>query len=246
MSDVTTRDVEYWHDANLHLGHVCVPKTGPTRAAVLLLPDAYGVTQHMIDIAARLADQGHPTLVADLWGNRLLPGGQNEFGPLIGAMANDRETWLGRVRAAHTALLDQPEIKTRDVVLLGYCFGGSSALEYQRTGGAVAGAISVHGGLDIIDFDWSSASDAPVLVCTGADDLMATAGMRADLTSAMSKADIDWQMHVYSRTVHAFTSPMAKSSPRPDVVAFNARSTARSWQATLRFLSEIDESRLTV
>ncbi|MFJ7241774.1 dienelactone hydrolase family protein [Streptomyces olivaceus] len=243
MSDVIARDVAYQHEGNFHLGHVCVPESGSTGAAVLLLPDAYGVTEHMIDIAARLAEQGHPAFVADLWGNRRLPADQSEFGPLIGAMANDCETWLGRVRAAHTALREQPEFEARDVVALGYCFGGSSALEYLRTGGEVAGVVSVHGGLDILALDWSGAGDAPVLVCTGADDLMATAGMRSDLTAAMTKADIDWQMHVYSHTVHAFTSPMAKSSPRPDIVAFSARSTDRAWQATLRFLQEVDEAR---
>ncbi|MEU6606341.1 dienelactone hydrolase family protein [Streptomyces shenzhenensis] len=244
MSDVTAYDVEYWHDATRLLGHVRLPGAGRTGTAVLLLPDAYGVTEHMIGIAGRLADRGHAVLVADLWGNRLLPVDQAEFGPLIGAMAHDRERWLGRVRAAHAALLEQLETRDTAVVPLGYCFGGSSALEYARTGAEVSGVISVHGGLDIIEFDWSAAGDAPVLVCTGADDPMATADLRANLASALSGADTDWQMHVYGNTVHAFTSPLAKSSPRPDVVAYSARSTARAWAATLGFLDEIDGSRL--
>ena len=240
MRDVIAYDIEYWDDATRLLGHVCAPAGERTGATVLLLPDAYGVTKHMISIARRLAEEGHAVLVADLWGDRLLPADQVEFGPLIGAMANDRERWNRRVRAAHEALLAQPEIGTTAVVLLGYCFGGSSALEYVRTGTEVTGVISVHGGLDIIEFDWSEAGQVAVLLCTGEGDPMATADMRTALTSGMTKADIDWQMHIYSQTVHAFTSPMAKSSPRPDVVAYSARSTARAWDTTLRFLQEID------
>jgi dienelactone hydrolase len=245
MRDVIARDIEYWHDATRLLGHVCVPAGDRTGATVLLLPDAYGVTKHMIGIARSLAEQGHAVFVADLWGDGLLPADQAEFGPLIGTMANDRERWNRRVRAAHDALLAQPGIGTTAVVLLGYCFGGSSALEYGRKAADVTGVISIHGGLDIIGSDWSAAGRAPVLVCTGEGDPMATADMRTALASAMTEADIDWQMHIYSQTVHAFTSPMAKSSPRPDVVAYSARSTARARDTVLRFLQEIDDLRLS-
>lgn len=235
------RDVEYHHDDTRMIGSLTLP-AGPADswgATVLLFPDAYGVGEHALGLAAALAGEGHPVLVADTWGERRQPADQGEFGPLIGAMASDRERWLGRLRAAHAVLLAQPELAERPVVLLGYCFGGSSALELVRTGTDVAGAVSVHGGLDIIDFDWSTASDAAVLLCTGEDDPMATHEMRAQLTAAMDAAGNDWQLHVYSDTVHAFSSPKAKGSPRPDVVAYSARSTARAWAATLTFLREV-------
>ncbi|MFC8452083.1 dienelactone hydrolase family protein [Kitasatospora sp. NPDC057223] len=240
MSDVTARDTEYWDGETRLLGHVCAPADGRTGAAVLLLPDAYGVTKHVIGIAQRLAGQGHPVFVADLWGDGLLPADQSEFGPLIAAMAKDRPRWMRRVRAAHEALLAQPGNGNAPVALLGYCFGGSSALEYVRTGGEVAGVVGVHPGLDTVEADWSAAGPAPVLVCTGDGDPMGTAEMRSALTTAMTGAGTDWQLHVYGGTVHAFTSPHAKNSPRPDIVAYSARSTARAWDATLRFLRETD------
>ncbi|MFI6350438.1 dienelactone hydrolase family protein [Streptomyces sp. NPDC050560] len=243
MGDVISRDVVYWHETTRMLGRLCLPAAARTGAAVLLLPDAHGVTAHAVGTARRLAGLGRPVLVADLWGERLLPTDEAEFGPLIGAMAGDRARWLGRVRAAHRALAAAPEAGTADVVALGYCFGGSSALEYTRSGAEVAGVISVHGGLDLVGSDWSAAGSAPVLVCTGADDPMATADMRARLASGLSGAGVDWQTHVYGGTVHAFTRPSAKSSPRPGVVAYSARGTARAWDAALRFLHEIDAPR---
>lgn len=244
MSDLKTRDVEYQHDGTRMIGWLTLPAGSPEQwgTSVLLCPDAYGVGEHMVGIAADLATQGHPVLVADLWGERRQPVDQAEFGPMIGAMAADRDCWLGRVRTAHEALLAQPELAGVRVAMLGYCFGGSSVLEYVRTGGDVVAAISIHGGLDIIAFDWSTASGAAVLLCTGEEDPMATPKMRLDLTSAMTAAGNDWQLHVYSDTVHAFTSPKAKSSPRPEVVAFNPRSAARAWAATLEFLREADAS----
>ncbi|WP_345639711.1 dienelactone hydrolase family protein [Streptomyces tremellae] len=245
MSGVTSYEVEYRHGATRMVGQMCVPDAPRGDTAVLLLPDAYGVTGHAIGLGRRLAEHGRPVLVADLWGERRLPSGQAEFGPLIGAMAADRGRWLGRVAAAHAALLAGPGLGAARVVALGYCFGGSSALEHARTGAELAGVISVHGGLDILGSDWSAARPTSVLVCSGADDPMATPGMRADLTSAMDTAGVDWQTHLYSGTVHAFTSPMAKSSPAPDTVSYHARSTGRAWTATLDFLRETDGAKPT-
>jgi dienelactone hydrolase len=241
MSGPSTIDVEYADAGTRMIGSLSVPAdvAGP---AVLLVPDAYGVTEHAIGLAQRLAAEGHPVLVADLWGERRRPADQAEFGPMIGALVADRDRWLGRVAAAHTALREQPGLAGLPVVLLGYCVGGSSALEYVRTGGDVAGAASIHGGLDLLAPDWSAASAPAVLVCTGEDDPMATPQQRADLTAALSGAGSDWQLHVYSDTVHAFTSPRAQDSPRPDVVAYSARSTARAWAATLGFLRDVGTS----
>ena len=240
MSSVTSRDIEYRHDDTRLLGLLRAPSTpAPGSPGVLLVHDAFGISDEMVAIADRLAAQGHPVLAADVWGERHLPGSEAQIGPLIGGMVGDRDRWMARVRAAHAVAAEQPEFAGRPVVLLGYCFGGSSALEYLRTGADVAGVISVHGGLDLLAPDWSQALPSSVLLCTGADDPMATAGMRTELTGSLDAAGMDWQLHLYSDTKHAFTSPKAAHSPMPDVVAHNPRSAARAWAATLHFLREI-------
>ena len=243
MSDVTTSDVEYEHRNSRLIGYLCRPVQTPPAgtAAVLLLHDAFGVSDEMRQIAHRLAEHGHPVLLADVWGDRFCPPTEAEAGRLIGAMVSDRERWLGRVRAAQETLLQQPGLEEHLVVLLGYCFGGSSALEHLRTGADVLAAISIHGGFDLLADDWSAARPARVLVCTGADDPMATGAMRADLEQAMSAAGMDWQTHLYSGTRHAFTSPKAGFSAMPEVVAYSALSSARAWQTTLQYLREVQD-----
>ena len=240
MSDLVTRDVEYLHDGTRMVGYLCAPADARRSAGVLLVHDAFGVSPDMVAVAHRLADLGHAVLVADVWGDRTLPATQPEIGPLIGGMVTDRPRWMGRLAAAHEAAGGQPEIDGSRLVVLGYCFGGSSALEYVRTGGAVLGAVAVHAGLDLLAPDWSARTpDARVLVCTGSADPMATAAMRTELQDAMTAADVDWELDLYSGAKHAFTSPRSQDSPTPDVVAYDPRAAARSWDATTRFLREL-------
>ncbi|MBL0888341.1 dienelactone hydrolase family protein [Myceligenerans indicum] len=239
--DVRVRDVEYSHDGTLMIGAL-VATPGTRRApGVLLVHDAFGLGDDMLARARRLAALGHPVFCADVWGERTQPRTEPEIGPLIGAMVTDRARWIARMTAAHKAAAAQPELHGEHLVALGYCFGGSSALEYLRSGARLVGAVGIHAGLDLLDprAGWDAAHPGvSVLLCTGADDPMATPAQREALQAALTSAGIDWETDVYSGTVHAFTSPRAANSQRPDVTAHHPRSAARAWDATTRFLRD--------
>ncbi|WP_167756930.1 dienelactone hydrolase family protein [Leifsonia flava] len=252
MGDLISRDVGYSHDGCSMLGYLALPDTSDDAEplpAILLVHDAFGLTGDMIATAERYAALGFAVLAADVWGDRTTPATEPEIGPLIGGMARDRERWMGRIAAAHEALIVLPEVDAASVVAIGYCFGGSSALEYLRIGGDIRGAVSIHGGLDLLAPDWSAwpatdvvtdeTTSVHVLLCTGADDPMATAPMRTQLESSLSAAGVDWETDLYSDTKHAFTNPKSAFSPMPDVVAYNPRSSARAWASTTRFLAEL-------
>lgn len=240
MADLSARDVEYTHDGTRMFGYFCAPTGTQGLPGILLVHDAFGLTDDVILTAQRYAALGFAVFAADVWGDRTQPKTEPEIGPLIGAMVGDRARWLGRISAAHNAIAAQPEVDASALVTIGYCFGASSALEHLRTGGVVRGVVSIHAGLDLLAPDWSAATGSTqVLVCTGADDPMATEQMRSELQSFMSAAHIDWEVDLYSDTKHAFTNPQADFSPMPDVVAYNAQSAARSWASTTRFLGEL-------
>ncbi len=234
------RDVEYRLGDTLMRGLLIAPDGAIERPAVLLIHDAFGLGDDMIAIGHRLAECGYAVFGADVWGDRTTPEEQPEIGPLIGAMVGNRSEWIARIAEAHRTAVAQPEVDEENVVLLGYCFGGASALEFVRTGGPAKGVIAIHPGLDIIEFDWSAAADGiRALVALGAADPMATAEQRADLEGAMNGADVDWELDLYSHTAHAFTSLKAQDSPRPEVFAYHPRNAERAWDATTRFLREL-------
>ncbi len=52
------------------------------------------------------------------------------------------------------------------------------------------------------------------------------------LAEELSAAKVDWQIHSYGHTVHAFTNPAREGMYNPDA-------DRRSWQATRNFLDEL-------
>lgn len=240
MTTLISRDVEYTHDGTTLLGMLVAPEGANHSPTVVLVHDAFGLGDEMVAHARALAELGYVVFAADVWGNRLTPGEQSEIGPLMGSMVGDRARWLARVAAAHETASAQPEVDRDSLVFLGYCFGGASALEYLRTGARIRGVISIHGGFDLLEHDWSAAAGgASVLLCTGADDPMATPEQTAALQAALSAGGFDWETDLYSDTVHAFTSLRAMNSPAPHVFAYNQRSASRAWASTCRFLGEV-------
>lgn len=241
MTEPTAASLHYTHEGTELIGHL-VNEPGAPRPGVLLIHDAFGVSAPMKATARRIAELGYAVLLADVWGGGQTPDEENEIWPLIGSMVTDRERWMGRIGAAHAALEAHVDVAKAAVVAVGYCFGGTSALEYLRHGGKVAGVVSFHGGLDILGTDWSQANPgARVLVLTGAEDPMAPRDVLEALEDGLTEAGIDWEVAVYGATKHAFTSPDADRAGRPDVIAYNARADHRSWNSFTQFLEEIHD-----
>ena len=242
MPDLTTDSLHYTHDGTELIGYL-VSEPGAPRPGVLLIHDAMGVSDPMKATARRIAELGFTVLLADIWGGGLTPTDNEQFGPLIGRMAQDRELWVGRIRSGHEQLLAHPQVADAPMTAVGYCFGGASVLEYVRAGGGVAGAASFHGGLELVGTDWSSANtDASVLIMTGAEDPMAPAATVQALEESMTAVGMDWEVAAYGQAKHAFTNPHADKAGRPEVLAYNARADHRSWNAFERFLQEVLDS----
>ena len=240
MADVFARDVAYELEEVSMRGMLVAPERAVSLPTVVLIHDAFGLSDDMVEIAEAIAGRGYVVFAADVWGDRQLPQSQPEIGPLIGGMVQQRDEWIARIAAAHETAAAQSEIDGAALVSLGYCFGGASALEYLRTGGSVLGVVSLHGGLDLLEFDWSeaTATHAAVLICTGARDPMATPEQRGQLQEGLDAAGIEWEVDLYSWAVHAFTSKKSQNSPAPHLFAYDERAAARSWAATLRFLDD--------
>ena len=78
---------------------------------------------------------------------------------------------------------------------------------------------------------------AKVLALHGYDDPMANPEALLGFCNEMTEAGVDWQVHAYGGTMHAFTNPNANN---PDFgTVYQPRADARSRLAMEAFLAEI-------
>ena len=211
------------------------PDDGP-RPGVLMFPEAFGLSAHAVARAERLAGLGYVALACDLHGDGRLVDGLDEAIGLLKPLFADPSKTRARAGGGLDALLARPEVDRGRVAAIGFCFGGTMALELARGGAALNAVVGFHSGLGTAaPRTDAKAIRARVLVCIGADDPMITPDQRAEFEAEMREAGVDWQMHLYGNTVHSFTNREAGKRNMPDAIRYSPEADARSW-ASMRAL----------
>lgn len=204
---------------------------------VLILPAWMGIQEHEKEVANKLAGLGYQTFIADIYGIDQRPNGPKEAGPKAGYFKKNIKEYHTRIQLALDQLVKQGA-NAEDIVVIGYCFGGTGAVEAARVNMKVKGVVSFHGGLGK---DQSRAIDKinpKVLVLHGADDSYVPKDEVDNFQNEMRASAADWQMVYYANAVHAFTEKSA-GNDNSKGAAYNEKADKRSWQAMLDFLKEV-------
>jgi dienelactone hydrolase len=234
---VQLTDVEYVHDGVRLVGRLAVDegRTG-VRPAVLIAHDAAGLSDHPKDTARRLAELGYVAFALDYYGDgQTLP--PEQIGERLGAMRTDVHRVRAMGQAGLDTLLASGYADPTRVAAIGYCFGGTLALELARSGAPLAAVVGFHSGLATTRPEDASAITGKVLVCIGADDPVIPPDQRADFEAEMRAAGVDWQMHLYGGTVHSFTNPEADGTL--PAIKYDADADRRSWRAMQDLFAEV-------
>ena len=126
----------------------------------------------------------------------------------------------------------------KNIVVIGYCFGGTGALEAARGGLNVQGVVSFHGGLGKDATHKNGPINTKVLVLHGADDPYVPQKDIEAFQTEMREAKSDWQMIYYANAVHAFTEPEA-GNDNSKGAAYNEKAAKRSWEHFIVFMEEM-------
>jgi len=237
-TNAQSKDVEY-KDGNQVLSGISAKpsKSLKNNPGVLILPAWMGITDHEKEVANELAALGYQSFVADIYGIDQRPNSPKEAGAKAGYYKKNIKEYQTRIQLALDQLVRQGA-NSNDVVVIGYCFGGTGAIEAARASMKVKGIVSFHGGLGR---DQTRAIDpitAKVLVLHGADDTYVPKEEIEKFQNEMRTANADWQMTYYANAVHSFTEKGA-GNDNSKGAAYNEKAAMRSWQAMLSFLKEV-------
>ncbi len=226
--EIVTKTVEYTHDGDALAGYLAYDDAveGP-RPGVLVIHEWWGLNDYAKRRARMLAGLGHVAFCADMYGEGKVTADPKQAGQWSGHLKGDVARWRQRALAGLKVLTDQPQTDGRRLAAIGYCFGGSTALELAISGAEVAGVVSFHGGLPAIPA--GADIEAEVLVCHGAQDHFAKPEQIAAFKRGLTRRGAAWTFIEYADAEHSFTNPGADAHGM-DGIAYNRRADEQSWR----------------
>jgi dienelactone hydrolase len=231
--------IEYRSGATAMRGYLAYDEAkGGKRPGVLVCHDIMGLGPDPKRRAAMLAELGYVALGVDMYGEGKTPKDFPEGMGWLMALLNDRAELRRRVNAACAALAQRPEVDSGKLAAIGYCFGGSVVLELARSGTALRGVVSFHGGLNTPTPADAKNIKGRVLVCHGAEDPLVPQAEVSAFIKEMQEGGCDWELIQYGKTVHAFTNQGADGVANP-AAKYNEYADRHSWNSMKDFFGTV-------
>jgi dienelactone hydrolase len=235
-----TKMIDYQDGSRQLEGYLAYHETDQPKPAVLIAHDWSGRREFACKAAERIADMGYIGFALDMYGKGIFgaDGDAEKNGALMSPFATDRALLRRRINAALHAVRQLPQVDATKVAAMGYCFGGMCVLELARSGADVKSVISIHG-IFAPGHVTNEKITAKVLCLHGHDDPMVSPEQVLAFETEMTQAGVDWQVHVYGGTMHAFTNPKANN---PDFgTVYKEVAANRAYQSIANFLGEVFE-----
>lgn len=219
--------MNYWTDLETPHGPVRAwhaDPAGPSRGAVVVLQEIFGVNAHIRSVADRFAAAGFTALAPSLF-DPVEPGVELSYGETDTQRGVELRNQVGFDRAvdvveAAAELLEEEGLRTG---VVGFCWGGSvTFLANTRLG---LPAVSYYGARSVPFLD--EPSRAPLMFHFGARDKSIPPG---DIELHRAKQPLA-RIFVYDEADHAFNRDV-------DNAHYHASSAKLAWQRTLDFLAE--------
>lgn len=202
---------------------------------VLVCHDWSGRNQFACQKAEKLAELGFVGIALDMYGKGKIGQTNEEKIALMKPLSENRANLRQRLLAGFNMAKQLPYVDAHKIAAIGFCFGGLCALDLARSGAHLCGVVSFHGLLHAPQLS-TPAIIAKVLVLHGFDDPMVEPSQVLAFAKEMTDHKVDWQIHMYGHTMHAFTNPAAHDKNFGTV--YEAKADHRSWQAMQNFLQE--------
>ena len=228
QGDTTFEGVLYYDDAD-----------SAPRRAVLVCHEWWGLNDYSKKRAEQLAQMGYVAFAVDVYGKGVQAKTQEEAAKMATDLrSGDRATLRARINAALAALKARKEVDPKKIAAIGYCFGGTTALELARSGADILGVVGFHAGLSTPNPADARNIKGKILICHGGDDPFVPMPEVNAFLDEMKAAKVNYQLNIYSGAVHTFTNPAAGNDPSKGS-AYNPQADHRSFEEMKQFFAEI-------
>ncbi|HEX9997641.1 MAG TPA: dienelactone hydrolase family protein [Abditibacterium sp.] len=239
QAKLVTKNVEYSQGGQILEGFLAYDDAfNGKRPGVLIGHQWKGLGEYEKRRARMLAQMGYIAFALDIYGKGIRPKSPAQARVQATKYRSNRPLLRERARAAVIALRKQPNVDEARLAMIGYCFGGGTALELARSGADLRGFVSFHGNLDTPNPSLAKNIKGKILILHGAIDPAVKPESIKSFHDEMEAANVDYQFISYSGAVHSFTEKEAGNDISKGS-AYNERADKRSWQAMKTFFNEI-------
>ncbi len=223
--EISTESIEYPLGETPQPGYLARPTGEGPFPGVVVIHEAYGLNENIMDIARRFARAGYVALAVDLFGNhnRTLCMARMMSQQLLRPLDNAS---VRELRAALSFLSALPDVDARRVGAIGFCLGGTLAIAWACTDDRLRAVAPFYGTnprpLEAVR------RMCPVVGSYPGQDFTASSGKKLD--AALDDYGVAHDIKIYPSTRHSFFNDQGK--------AYNADAAADSWQRVLAFFGE--------
>ena len=224
---VTGSDVTF-QSASQVSAYLARPKAEGTYPGVIVIHENRGLTDHIRDVARRLAKAGYVALAPDLASRA---GGTNAVGAdkITGYFANVKpEDLVSDLNAAVDFLAQQNGVTPDKYGVVGFCFGGAYTLRLAAANPKILAAVPYYG-VTPDPASIMSATNAAILGQYGATDQRVDATIPA-LEQVMQANGKTFEKRVYDGAGHAFNNDTGQS--------YNEAAALAAWKDTLGWFNK--------
>lgn len=228
---LTSRNVEYAGKAGTVFGYLSRPSAAGKYPAVIVIHENAGLTDHIRDVARRLAKEGYVALAPDLLSRH---GGTAKANPKGAGLSNIRElapveAVAEDVDAGTTYLKSLAEVRGDRLGLTGFCWGEEMAFGSTTRVRGLRAAV-VYYGRSPDPLDLVKNIEAPVLAHYAEEDPAITKAAPA-AEEAMKKYNKSFTYKVYPKAKHAFNNDT-------NAERYNPEAAKEAWGRTLEFFKQ--------
>lgn len=239
---VQTEIVEYKHGDTVLEGFLAWDDAIATEKTpapgVLVIPEWWGNNDYSRGRARQLAELGYVAFALDMYGKGKITTDPKQAAEWSGAIMKDVAARRARATAGLRVLQGQKMVDAGRVASIGYCMGGTLAVDLARTGADLKAVVAFHAStFSAAKPEENKQIKGTLLVCHGAEDAFVPQGEVDKFQAQMKEAGTDCVLISYSGAVHAFTNPGVDKMGVPGA-KYNSNADRRSWAAMQEIFRE--------
>ncbi len=201
---------------------------GESVPGLIVIHEWWGLNDNIRAMTRQLAGAGYQALAVDLYEGEVAQTPE-EARALIGRAIDRQEQVVQNMEAAYRYLTE--ERGAPEVGVIGWCFGGSMAIEAALAlPSALDATVIYYGHVQSYDRAQLQALQMPILAFFGAKDSSIPVEAVRTFEQTLNELGKNVEVHVYENAGHAFANPTGEN--------YVAEAAEDAWEETTAFLKE--------